>query len=68
MSIFAHIDFNFSCGCMYTYISKKVGKTWDSLEMQEKDSTTCIIFNIVKVQLQKFFLIFYKYEKYSFDC
>lgn len=47
---------------MYKFISKKVGITWDSLEMQENDTT--IIFDIVTVTLKKI-LIFYKYEKYS---
>lgn len=36
---------------MYKFISKKVGITWDSLQMQENDTT--IIFDIVTVTLKK---------------
>lgn len=36
---------------MYKFISKKVGITWDSLEMHENDTT--IIFDIVTVTLKK---------------
>lgn len=49
---------------MYAYISKKGGKTWDSLKMQEKNTT--FIFIIVADTLKKINILQIK-KKYRFD-